>query len=83
MQCGPSSVGSSAAVPNRMRGFNPDVVTGSEQHKLDALFMQMLIHCSLAFAIVEQPATIAFLTALRPAWRIPNRKQVGGFAFLF
>ena len=75
-----SSQQSSGFTNSRMRGFNVDTMTAAETAWCNGLFVNMLIHAGLAFAMVENPVTIAFFKALRPAWKMPSRKQVGPLA---
>lgn len=75
MQATPGTKSASASV-SRVRAFQPDKVTAAENKKLNALFIDMLIHAALAFAVVENPAFLAFFAQLRPAWKVPSRKQV-------
>jgi hypothetical protein len=44
------------------------------QHQL----ANFIYECGLPFSVVEHPACLAFLKALRPAFKPPTRKAVAG-----
>ena len=71
-----SSQGSTTAA-SAARAFTMDSISKSDKQHLDELFIEMLINAAWSFCVVENPAVLLFFCALRPAYQLPSRYEVG------
>lgn len=56
--------------------MQPDKISPREQRELEDLFIQMLVDTCSSFNVVENEEFQAFFKRLRPAFRVPSRKDV-------
>ena len=56
--------------------FQLDTISKADKLILDDGFIKMLIASNMSFAVVENPAVVAFFKALRPAYKLPTRYEV-------
>ena len=72
-----SSQGSTTAATSAVRPFTVDSISKADKQHLDELFIEMLINTAWSFCVVENPAVLLFFRALRPAYQLPSRYEVG------
>lgn len=53
-----------------------DIITPADKAKLDDKFIEMVIDGGLSFRFVENPAVKDFFAMLRPAYKLPDRRDV-------
>ena len=71
------SQGSTTAAISAAKVFTVDSISKADKQHLDELFIEMFIIAAWSFCVVENPSVLLFFRALRPAYQLPSRHDVG------